>query len=231
MRGLTVMLEKIAHCVRVDKLRAILLMEADFNFANKLVFGKKMVDNMEGAGVIPPEAMGSRKDMVAIEVLILRRIIFDLSCAQRQSGCLASVDAKTCYDQVTHSITSMIFQALGVELGETMCLRMALACMTFHIRTAHGDSDQTYGGSLRVPFQGLVQRNGGAPTGWLAVSIFLIYIQRQSGHILDTTSAINLSRILCCALMYVDNTDIPMMAREGETLNEVIQQMQAGVDS
>ena len=63
MHGLTVMLEWIAHCVHVDKLRAILLIETDFNFANKLVFGKKMVDNMEEAGVIPPEAIGSCKDM------------------------------------------------------------------------------------------------------------------------------------------------------------------------
>ena len=38
-KGLTVMLEKIEGNIRVNKLRAILLMEADFNQINKLLFG------------------------------------------------------------------------------------------------------------------------------------------------------------------------------------------------
>ena len=37
--GLTVMLEKEPGVINVEKLRAILLLEADFNFANKLYFG------------------------------------------------------------------------------------------------------------------------------------------------------------------------------------------------
>ena len=38
--GLTVMLEKIVGLALVSKLRVILLMEADFNMHNKLIFGK-----------------------------------------------------------------------------------------------------------------------------------------------------------------------------------------------
>jgi hypothetical protein len=38
-RGLTVMLEKKQGVILVNKLRAILLMEADFNYANKTIFG------------------------------------------------------------------------------------------------------------------------------------------------------------------------------------------------
>ena len=39
-RGLASMIEKKLGVITVDKLRAILLMEADFNFGNKLIFGK-----------------------------------------------------------------------------------------------------------------------------------------------------------------------------------------------
>jgi hypothetical protein len=38
-RGLTVMLEKKQGVILLNKLRAILLMEADFNYANKTIFG------------------------------------------------------------------------------------------------------------------------------------------------------------------------------------------------
>ena len=41
--GLTVVLEKIEGNILVDKLRAILLMEADFNQLNKLIFGHRMI--------------------------------------------------------------------------------------------------------------------------------------------------------------------------------------------
>jgi predicted transcriptional regulator len=38
-RGLSVMLEKILGCQLISKLRSILLMEADFNCLNKIIFG------------------------------------------------------------------------------------------------------------------------------------------------------------------------------------------------
>ena len=44
--GLSVMLQKILGCSLVTKLRSILLMEADFNCANKVVYGVRMMDNV-----------------------------------------------------------------------------------------------------------------------------------------------------------------------------------------
>jgi len=42
--GLTIMIKKKAGVIQVDKLWAILLMEADFNFTNKLIVGSRMVN-------------------------------------------------------------------------------------------------------------------------------------------------------------------------------------------
>jgi hypothetical protein len=39
------MLEKIAGCSLVEKMRAILLMEADFNFINKMIIGNRALNN------------------------------------------------------------------------------------------------------------------------------------------------------------------------------------------
>ena len=136
---------------------------------------------------------------------------------------LASVDAQTCYDRVVHSTASLIFQALGVDLGAAVCMLSDIALMVFHIRTAHGDSTTTFGGNANDPFQGLLQGNGGAPAGWLAVSIFLIFVQKQLGHTLDMTTAISLTVVSLCALMYVDDTDIPLLARSSEeTISQVV---------
>lgn len=47
------MLEKIAGIALVSKLWAILLMEADFNFHNKLIFGKRMMDLARRHKLVP----------------------------------------------------------------------------------------------------------------------------------------------------------------------------------
>ena len=41
------MIEKLPGVTLVNKLRAILLMETDFNFGNRLIIGKKMVQGLE----------------------------------------------------------------------------------------------------------------------------------------------------------------------------------------
>jgi hypothetical protein len=46
------MLEKRAGVILVDKLRPILLMEADFNFANKVQFGCRLVKEAAKRGKI-----------------------------------------------------------------------------------------------------------------------------------------------------------------------------------
>ena len=59
-RGLSVMLEKIAGVAIVTKLRAILLMEADFNYHNKLIFGKRMMDLARRHGIVPEEIFSEK---------------------------------------------------------------------------------------------------------------------------------------------------------------------------
>jgi hypothetical protein len=44
-RGLSVMLEKTLGVTLVSKLCAILLMEADFNASNKIIYGVRMMKN------------------------------------------------------------------------------------------------------------------------------------------------------------------------------------------
>ena len=45
-----VMIKKAPGVTLVDKLRAILVMEADFTFGNRLLFGNKMLKNIERKG-------------------------------------------------------------------------------------------------------------------------------------------------------------------------------------
>ena len=52
---LQVMLEKIAGVCLVDKLRAIQLYEADFNYYNQFIFGRNAMQALTTSGYVPEE--------------------------------------------------------------------------------------------------------------------------------------------------------------------------------
>jgi hypothetical protein len=63
------MLEKKQGVILVSKLRAILLMEADFNFANKTIFGCRMMHFAKEKNEIADECAGSCQQDDATDVL------------------------------------------------------------------------------------------------------------------------------------------------------------------
>jgi hypothetical protein len=66
------MLEKKKGVIQVDRPWAILLMEADFNFYNGLMFAKRMIERAELNNWIPRKIYGGWKNHEAIEVAMNR---------------------------------------------------------------------------------------------------------------------------------------------------------------
>ena len=174
LKGLSVMLLKQAGNLNVDKLRAILLMEADFNFANNLFFGKRLTSSMETTNFLPPDTF-ARKRQTASDVAVCKALLFDIIRHRKCNAIIGSYDANNCYDRVVHSLTSLMAQALGCEAGPLMCMFGAIQGMCFFLRTAFGDSTTNYRSSTDLPYQGLIQGNGAAPSLWLMVSSYLIW--------------------------------------------------------
>jgi hypothetical protein len=58
--GLTVLLEKVFGNIYIDKMRAICLLEANYNCLNKFVFAKQMMDKAFEGDIIPAEQFAKR---------------------------------------------------------------------------------------------------------------------------------------------------------------------------
>ena len=225
--GLSVMIEKIPGCIKVDKLRALLFMEADFNFANKVYFGKRMIA-AANKSIISKEQFAV-KDNSSVEVALCRLLFFDIVRQRKYNAALGSYDAAQCYDCMTHSFISLAAQSVGTPTAMVGSMLLAIQCMQFHIRTAYGDSTRTYGSTDR-PFQGACQGNGAAPALWLLVSAYLIAHMRSKGHYVTITSAISCSILCYVGLWFVDDGDIPTFAQEAdETATSVACRHQAAV--
>ena len=107
------MLEKTLGVTLVSKLRAILLMEADFNATNKIVYSDRLMKNVRKHNQMPEEIF-SKKNRMANNGTLCKTLFYNITRQGRVPAAIASVDASNCYDRIAHAIASLVFQAFGV---------------------------------------------------------------------------------------------------------------------
>ena len=145
------MLEKMFGCTLVSKLRAILLMEADFNFSNKLIYGVRMMNNVRKHDWMPEEIY-SEKGKTADDGTLAKVLFYDIVRQSRVSAGLSSIDAANCYDSIAHAIASLVFQAFGVPEEAIASMLTAIQDMKCFLRTAYGDSKHCTGSTIELKF-------------------------------------------------------------------------------
>ena len=107
------MLKKTLGVTLVTKLRAILLMEADFNATNKILYGVRMMGQARSYNLMPDEIY-SKKNRMADDGTLTKTLFFDTVRQSQVSAAIASVDVSNCYDRIAHAIASLVFQSFGI---------------------------------------------------------------------------------------------------------------------
>ena len=148
-RGFSVMLEKTIGVTLVTKLRAILLMEADFNATNKIIYGSRMMERARESNLMPEEIFSERNRM-ADDGTLSKTLFCDLARQARVPAAIASVDASNCYDRIAHAIASLVFQAFGVPHTAAESMLGTIENMKFFLRTGFGDSTSFAGGGISI---------------------------------------------------------------------------------
>jgi uncharacterized protein (UPF0332 family) len=230
-RGLSVMLEKEFGVTLVHKLRAILLMEADFNSANKLIYGIRMLQNARRYKLMPEEIC-SEKGKVVNDGTLSKVLLYDIVRQKRIPAAIASVDASYCFDRVAHAIASLVFQAFGVPSTAVESMLTAIQNMKFFLRTGFGDSQSFAGGTVEVKTQGYMQGNGAAPAGWGVVSIVILNAHKKKGFGAKFLCPISKLTQHLAAVLYVDDTDLIHLDMNSiESANDAHAAIQASVHS
>lgn len=168
-KGLDVMIEKKPGVRQLDKLRAILLYEADFNQNNKRL-GREMLRVAEEADAVAIEQYGSRKNMSASDQSLNKALTFDLWRQLRQRGALCCNDAKACYDRIVHNCASLCMQRVGTPPQPIVSMFQTIQLLEHHVRTVFGESTAYFKQESDTPLQGVGQGNGAGPQVWALVS-------------------------------------------------------------
>ena len=229
-QGINVMLEKQKGNYRVDKLRAILLYEADFNQNNKKL-GREMMFKAEDLRAIAKEQFGSRSRLTAIDQSLNKRLTYDIIRQKRRPGALCSNDAKSCYDRIVHSVASLAMQRVGAPVEPIICMFTTIQNLQHRIRTVCGDSEIGFSGAMYVvPIQGVGQGNGAGPQIWAVVSTPVFNMLRSMGFGAHLKATISGDRLEFVGFAFVDDADLIETARSTlETVQEVAVRMQSSL--
>ena len=227
--GLTCILEKSPGNCLVTKLRAILLMEADFNANNKIIFGDRMMEVVRKHNLMADEIF-SERGRTAEDGALSKVLFYDIVRQFRLPAAISSVDAANCYDSVAHAIASLIFQAMGVPVKGAMAMLEAIQDMKYFLRTAYGDSTTFAHSAIEVKYQGLCQGNGAAPAGWAVISITILRAHKKNGHGALFRCPVTQLKFVLSAVLFVDDCDLIHidMANE-ESLPQTFESMQASI--
>ncbi len=201
------MLEKTLGVTLVTKLRAILLMEGNFNPANNIVYGKQMLDNARKYQLMPEEIF-SEINRMANDGTLCKTIFYNITRQARVPVAIASVDASNCYDRIAHAMASMIFQAFGVPTTAIELMLGAIENIKFFLHTGFRDSKTFAGGGVSIKMQGLCQGNGTLPAGLAVISTCILNAHGKKGHGAKFVCPIMKLKHHLSAIFYVDDTDL-----------------------
>lgn len=164
------MLEKIPGQPRVDKLRTIHLVETDLNMILGIIWGRRILSQAEIHRSLNQEQWGSRKRQAAIDVALLKRLSYTVSRLTQSPLGTMDNDAKACYDRIIMPLALMRGHQLGLT-HPPICTWIAKTYrqFNFHIKTAHGISNQSYTTDSTFTQHGSGQCLKCSPSIWLLI--------------------------------------------------------------
>jgi hypothetical protein len=225
------MLEKVAGAALVKKLRAILLMEADFNYMKKWIFGHEAINKMYALGYMLEDQYRQKKSM-AEDAKLDNKLTMDLSRQLRHPLATMSADADKCYDRcINHIIIimSLLLLAIVGTVGPAVAMLHPIQSMKFYqrtyLKTLMGGRDRDN------PLQGLCQGNGAAPACcWLIICSILMHCYKSQGHGSCIISPISGAVIDFLGEIYVDNTDLIVTHPDMESQEAVLDSLYSSAD-
>jgi hypothetical protein len=224
------MILKKAGIFDINKLRTIVLFEADFNQNNKH-FERSMMHHTVSEGAISKE-QHSVPGKKCIDHVINRHLIFDIVRYQKSSLAMTSCDLKSCYDRVAHAPAALAMRSYGIPQHPITSMFSTIQNIQYVMRTVYGDSEQTFGGQEEFSFkpQGLGQGNGAGPSTWSVVSSKMFEVLHSKGCATTFNSPMTKSNIKTCGFAFVDDSDIISASGHNNNPIHMLNRMQKAIN-
>jgi Reverse transcriptase (RNA-dependent DNA polymerase) len=206
--SITTMIEKQPGCPRINKLRVIHLYEADYNLLLKIIWARRLVWHAHDLNKLNEGQVRSRPGRNAIDVVIQKEMKYLYATLTRTGLATMDNDAKSCYDRIICNLAMLVSQHLGVSKEVASSQAETLKKMIFRIRTAIGDSKQSYRHSTSTPIHGTGQGSCASPAIWLLVCSLLMDCLSKIGHGMTLTDVTGTRTLRQLIDGFVDDTSL-----------------------
>ena len=226
-------LEKIPGKPRIEKLRIIMLYEADFNFVLKLIWGRRLIRHAERYRCLGTANHGSRAGRQTIDALMEKLLLYEYARLTRTSLITIDNDAKSCYDRIIKSLAMIACVGVGLPLMAAAMHNKTHHGMVHVIKTRHGEL-KPYSGTEDEPLEGSGQGSGASPAIWLLYSISLLNAFRQFSPGMHMSSPFETLLVVILAIFYVDDGMLGVndaMSDQATPLPDLLQQAEASTQA
>ena len=225
LNGILLLLQKEIGNIDIDKLRFIILFEADFNFLLKKIFAQRLTAHAIENDTLPIEFY-SMKGKSAKEAIITRTLWCDINRLKHRSFAVVSADLSQCFDMIGHSQCSLAMQAQGCPIKPISIMLFTLQNMNYWIRSAYGDAKTLFCAASDDPYMGMGQGSGGSNPGCAFTFTPVVNAYKRKGYHPTMISAWSRRTMLLAALMWVDDTDLLLKALDCQTTEEFMSHIQ-----
>ena len=125
------MLEKKQSDILVEKLQAILLIEANQNAMNKIIFNTRTIPKLEENEIIPREIMRGQRGLSIIQITLNKKLLVDILNQSKLPNITISTDASNCFDRVVYPIAGTTYQYFGLPLDFVISFFTIIQKITF----------------------------------------------------------------------------------------------------
>jgi hypothetical protein len=207
-QSITVLLEKVFGVRLIDKLRAICLLEADFNWLNKLIFAHRLEQHCRKHGLVPHEQFAKSRT-TSQEASLVKNLETDNGRILHNSMSITSADMDQCYDRANGSIAGVAARAHGVSKQSTTLMLTTMQHMQYFVKSGFGLADTpSFQGTPDSKLMGLGQGSGAAPLGMRGVVTLAINAYKTLGHGMQVPFSRSQRLLYLAAIIYVDDTDL-----------------------
>ena len=225
-----VMILKEPGIYDIDRLRTIVLYEADFNHNNKYL-GRSMMQFTTRNKMLAKEqySVPGRK---SIDHVLNRRLLFDIARYQKTSLAMTACDLKSCYDRIAHTPAIMACMGYGISGAPLQSMFSTIQKTQFVTRTVFGDSKETFGGreTFSAYPQGSGQGNGSGPPVWAIISSRMFEVLKKRGLATVMASPISKNTLELAGFAFVDDSDIIAASGMCNDPEHILQLMQKTID-
>jgi hypothetical protein len=158
------MLEKIPGKPYLHKLQVIQILEANYNFTLKEIFGRCLLQNCKKDGKLRNIQDGFWKNRSTICTLLQNKLLSDYNKWQQINNFIGHTDISGCFDQIVIPLISLLNCQNGCPKEAVQTHTRTLLKARYHLKTKQGVSDTFYTNSTETPIHGNGQGVGDSPS-------------------------------------------------------------------